>query len=75
MGQTIRFDQVVSARGQDFKLLGQPFISPDYVSVKATVIEHLKGEKLTIFKHRRYGWMSALLFLLLLNIIFFFLGP
>jgi large subunit ribosomal protein L21 len=51
VGSTIEITEVLSAgEGGDLRV-GRPFLSG--ASVKATVLEHKRGEKITVFKKRR----------------------
>ena len=51
VGTTIEINQVLATgTGSDLRL-GTPFI--DGASVKATVVEHKRGEKIVVFKKRK----------------------
>ena len=43
------------AGGQDFTLIGRPYVDPAHVRVTATVIEEAKSAKVIAFKFRRYA--------------------
>jgi large subunit ribosomal protein L21 len=50
-GDVITFERVLAVSGDQGFQLGQPLVSG--VAVKATVVDEVKGEKLTIQKFRR----------------------
>ena len=50
-GQTIQFDQVLLGADGDTIKVGTPVV--DGASVSAEVVRHGRGEKITIFKHKR----------------------
>lgn len=49
-GDKIQFKRILLAKDGDSIQVGQPCV--DNVSVKATVIRHLKGRKIIVFKRR-----------------------
>jgi len=53
VGQTVQLDRVLLAGGQDFTLIGRPYVDADRVRVTATVIEEGKAAKVIAFKYRR----------------------
>ena len=50
-GQTVEFDEVLLIKKADGDVkIGQPYLS---TPVKATVVKHMKGPKLVVFKFKR----------------------
>jgi large subunit ribosomal protein L21 len=50
-GSTITLDKVLLTGQEDKVLVGTPYV--DGAAVKATVLEHLKGDKVIVFKKKR----------------------
>ena len=50
-GATVRFDKVLLTEHESKVNVGAPYISGAYVN--ATVLEHLKGNKVIVFKKKR----------------------
>jgi large subunit ribosomal protein L21 len=50
-GQTLTFDQVLLVSDGDRIAVGQPYVKG--ASARAEVLEHLRGEKLRVFKFKR----------------------
>ena len=50
-GASITFDKVLLSESENKVNIGTPYVSG--VSVKATVLEHVKGEKVIVFKKKR----------------------
>ncbi len=49
-GEKIELDRVLFIGNEDKVLVGQPFI--EEAKVKATILEHSKGEKIIVFKYK-----------------------
>jgi large subunit ribosomal protein L21 len=50
-GQTLTFDQVMLVADGDRITVGKPFVKGAVLS--AEIVEHLRGEKIRIFKYKR----------------------
>ncbi|KAI1294261.1 hypothetical protein EDD11_008206 [Mortierella claussenii] len=53
LGDVIELNQIKELGSKDYAIQGQPYISPEYYSIKATVIEQPKGKIVETFKKKR----------------------
>ncbi|KAI0313088.1 ribosomal protein L21-like protein, partial [Amylostereum chailletii] len=53
VGDVLSLSQIHEVGSREYTLRGTPEISPEYVSVQATVVEHTKGKMEHIFKKKR----------------------
>jgi len=53
VGEVLLLDKVHELGSRDYTLRGEPSLSTDVVSIKATVVEHTKGEMERIVKKKR----------------------
>ncbi|KAF9582514.1 hypothetical protein BGW38_000117 [Lunasporangiospora selenospora] len=53
LGDIIELNQIKELGSKDYAIKGQPYVSPEYFSIKATVIEHSKGKIVETFKKKR----------------------
>ncbi|PSN31327.1 hypothetical protein C0J52_25636 [Blattella germanica] len=53
IGDQIKLEKVLLAGGTDFTLIGRPILSPELVSVHATVVEKTLSHIKTLFKKKR----------------------
>ncbi|KAF9992461.1 hypothetical protein BGZ65_012212, partial [Modicella reniformis] len=53
LGDVIELNQIKELGSKDYTIKGQPYISPEYYSIKATVIEQPKGKIIETFKKKR----------------------
>ena len=51
VGDSVEFDEVIMVSGDSGVSIGQPTV--DGASVQATVTDHLRGPKITVFKYKR----------------------
>lgn len=53
LGDIIELNQIKELGSKDYSIQGQPYVSPEYFSIKATVIEQPKGKMVETFKKKR----------------------
>ncbi|KAG0048108.1 hypothetical protein BGZ83_006902 [Gryganskiella cystojenkinii] len=53
LGDVIELNQIKELGSKDYAIQGQPYVSPEYYSIKATVIEQPKGKIVETFKKKR----------------------
>ncbi|KAF9435255.1 hypothetical protein BGZ76_006610 [Entomortierella beljakovae] len=53
LGDVIELNQIKELGSKDYAIKGQPYVSPEYYSIKATVIEQPKGKIVETFKKKR----------------------
>ncbi|KFH63188.1 hypothetical protein MVEG_11223 [Podila verticillata NRRL 6337] len=53
LGDVIELNQIKELGSKDYSIQGQPYVSPEYFSIKATVIEQPKGKMIETFKKKR----------------------
>ncbi|KAG0226635.1 hypothetical protein BGW41_004119 [Actinomortierella wolfii] len=53
LGDVIELNQIRELGSKDYAIQGQPYVSSDYYSIKATVIEQPKGKMVETFKKKR----------------------
>ncbi|KAG0299234.1 hypothetical protein BGZ98_010214 [Dissophora globulifera] len=53
LGDVIELTQIKELGSKDYAIKGQPYVSPEYFSIKATVIEQPKGKIVETFKKKR----------------------
>ncbi|KAF9428810.1 hypothetical protein BGZ94_000990 [Podila epigama] len=53
LGDVIELNQIKELGSKDYAIKGQPYVSPEYFSIKATVIEQPKGKMIETFKKKR----------------------
>jgi ribosomal protein L21 len=53
LGDIIELNQIKELGSKDYSIQGQPYVSPEYFSIKATVIEQPKGKMIETFKKKR----------------------
>ncbi|KAF9914383.1 hypothetical protein BX616_008418 [Lobosporangium transversale] len=53
LGDVIELNQIKELGSKDYAIKGQPYVSPEYYSIKATVIEQPKGKMVETFKKKR----------------------
>ncbi|KAG0362448.1 hypothetical protein BGZ54_008619 [Gamsiella multidivaricata] len=53
LGDVIELNQIKELGSKDYAIQGKPYISPEYYSIKATVIEQPKGKIVETFKKKR----------------------
>jgi len=55
LGDIIEVNQIREIGSKDYILQGNPFVHPNYISIKCVVIEHPVGPLTTHTWHRRRG--------------------
>ncbi|MGM0380374.1 MAG: 50S ribosomal protein L21 [bacterium] len=50
-GEEIEIDEVLLVKNDDETLVGQPYV--ENARIKATVSEHFRGDKITVFDYKR----------------------
>ncbi|KAG0376933.1 hypothetical protein BGX24_006975 [Mortierella sp. AD032] len=53
LGDVIELNQIKELGSKDYAIQGAPYVSPEYYSIKATVIEQPKGKIVETFKKKR----------------------
>lgn len=53
LGDVIELNQIKELGSKDYAIQGQPYVSQEYFSIKATVIEQPKGKIVETFKKKR----------------------
>ncbi|KAF9365660.1 hypothetical protein BGX34_009091 [Mortierella sp. NVP85] len=53
LGDVIELNQIKELGSKDYAIKGKPYISPEYYSIKATVIEQPKGKIVETIKKKR----------------------
>ncbi|KAF9968736.1 hypothetical protein BGZ70_009014 [Mortierella alpina] len=53
LGDVIELNQIKELGSKDYAIQGKPYVSPEYYSIKATVIEQPKGKIIETFKKKR----------------------
>ncbi|KAF8983834.1 hypothetical protein BGZ46_009402 [Entomortierella lignicola] len=53
LGDVIELNQIKELGSKDYAIQGKPYVSPEYYSIKATVIEQPKGKIVETFKKKR----------------------
>ncbi|KAF9164750.1 hypothetical protein DFQ26_001096 [Actinomortierella ambigua] len=53
LGDVIELNQIRELGSKDYAIQGQPYVSSDYFTIKATVIEQPKGKMVETFKKKR----------------------
>ncbi|KAK9718105.1 hypothetical protein K7432_005725 [Basidiobolus ranarum] len=61
LGDVLKLNRVRELGSKDYTIQGKPYVSQDFYSVRATVIEQPKGKQIEIIKKkRRKGYQRRL---------------
>ncbi|RKP39021.1 ribosomal protein L21-like protein, partial [Dimargaris cristalligena] len=53
LGDVLQLDRVKEIGSRDFSIVGKPYVSPEYYTIRAVVMEHTLSSPITVVKFKK----------------------